>query len=127
MQKPADWNEGTHPYGVSFGCKPGEYNDLATALLSRPPETIRRMFSLTNKMHNWRSCATDVPCNFTVQSLGLMSVVYLALMALASGIAVPGGLFMPSIMVRTMHIPMQVYGHCNAEPCISPSGVQRCL
>ena len=48
-QKPDDWNEGAHPYGVSFGCEHGEYNDLATALLSRPPETIRRMFSLTNE------------------------------------------------------------------------------
>ena len=49
-QKPDDWNEGAHPYGVSFGCEHGEYNDLATALLSRPPETIRRMFSLTNEV-----------------------------------------------------------------------------
>ena len=49
-QKPDDWNEGAHPYGVSFGCAHGEYNDLATALLSRPPETIRRMFSLTNEV-----------------------------------------------------------------------------
>ena len=51
-------------------------------------------------MHNWRRCATDVPCNFTIKSLALLAVVYLHLMSLASGIAVPGGLFMPSIMVR---------------------------
>ena len=100
FQKPEDWTEGPRPYGVAFGCAEGEYNDLATALLSRPPSTIRRMFSLTNEMHHWRSCASDVPCNFTIKSLGLVSVIYLFLMALASGIAVPGGLFMPAIMVR---------------------------
>lgn len=88
---------------MAFGCPAGEYNDLATALLSRPPETIRRMFSLTNEMHHWRSCASDVPCNFTIKSLCIMSFLYLILMALASGIAVPGGLFMPSIMVTTQH------------------------
>ncbi len=56
---------------------------------------------LLRQMHNWRRCATDVPCNFTIKSLALLAVVYLHLMSLASGIAVPGGLFMPSIMVRT--------------------------
>ena len=53
-------------------------------------------------MHNWRRCATDVPCNFTIKSLALLAFVYLNLMSLASGIAVPGGLFMPSIMVRAV-------------------------
>lgn len=101
LQTPEDWTAGSQPYGVSFGCPKGEYNDLATGLLSRPPETIQRIFSLTNDMHHWRSCASDVPCNFTIKSLALMSVIYLGLMALAAGISVPGGLFMPSIMVRT--------------------------
>lgn len=112
---------------MAFGCPPGEYNDLATGLLSRPPETIQRIFSLTNDMHHWRSCASDVPCNFTIKSLGLMSVIYLCLMALAAGISVPGGLFMPSIMVRMLSPPPPTHTHSRSNRHSGPGRPLRTL
>lgn len=37
---------------------------------------------------------------FTLRSLGILTVSYLLFMVLVGGIVIPGGLFMPSIMVR---------------------------
>ena len=39
-------------------------------------------------------------CYFTLRSLAILSPVYLLLMAAAASLAIPGGLFMPSIMAR---------------------------
>ena len=82
---------------------------------------------LRRQMHNWRRCATDVPCNFTIKSLALLAVVYLHLMSLASGIAVPGGLFMPSIMVRPALVSLCADSRrqcINYPPCTCGTGVK---
>lgn len=47
------------------------------------------------------TCSDKGPCYFTIKSLAVLSPTYLLLMALAGGVAAPGGLFMPSIMVLT--------------------------
>ena len=80
----------------------GQYNDLATPFMSMPGDTIRHIFSVeggTKGREDYRICDETSACHFTARSLGILSVGYLMLMALASGVAVPGGLFMPSIMV----------------------------
>ncbi|XP_057850377.1 uncharacterized protein LOC131060938 isoform X2 [Cryptomeria japonica] len=65
------------------------YNDLATLLFSVPHETIKHLLQLGN----------DVDPYFTVRSLGIYTVSFLAIFILAYGIATPGGIFMPSMMV----------------------------
>ena len=80
----------------------GQYNDLATPFMSMPGETIRYIFSVeggSKGRQDYMVCNETSACHFTPRSLGLLSAFYLMLMALASGVAVPGGLFMPSIMV----------------------------
>ena len=82
----------------------GQYNDLATPFMSMPGDTIRHIFSLEGGgkgRQAYAVCNGMSPCHFTARSLGILSAFYLILMALASGVAVPGGLFMPSIMVST--------------------------
>lgn len=86
------------------GCDAGSYNDLATPFMSMPGDTIRAIFSIEGGhagRQTYSTCNVMSSCHFTPQSLGLLSAFYLVLMALASGVAVPGGLFMPSIMVRS--------------------------
>ncbi len=81
----------------------GQYNDLATPFMSMPGDTIRYIFSVeggSKGRQDYMVCNETSACHFTPRSLGLLSGIYLLLMALASGVAVPGGLFMPSIMVR---------------------------
>ena len=80
----------------------GQYNDLATPFMSMPGDTIRHIFSVeggTKGREDYTICDATSACHFTARSLGILSAFYLMLMALASGVAVPGGLFMPSIMV----------------------------
>ena len=71
--------------------------------MSMPGDTIRYIFSVeggSKGRQDYMVCNETSACHFTPRSLGLLSGIYLLLMALASGVAVPGGLFMPSIMVR---------------------------
>lgn len=49
--------------------------------------------------HRAQSCGLWSPCYFSWTSLATLSASYLVLMALASSLCVPGGLFLPSIMV----------------------------
>lgn len=70
--------------------------------MSMPGDTIRHIFSLEGGgkgRQAYAICNETSACHFTARSLGILSAFYLILMALASGVAVPGGLFMPSIMV----------------------------
>ena len=74
--------------------------------MSMPGETIRYIFSIeggTKGRQDYMVCNETSACHFTPRSLGILSAFYLMLMALASGVAIPGGLFMPSIMVRFAH------------------------
>ncbi len=87
----------------------GQYNDIATVYLSVPAETIKRMFSLSVSMEegaegpeDFWSCSDVNACRFTPRSLGVIALSTPPLMALASGLSIPGGLFMPSIMVSLL-------------------------
>ena len=76
----------------------GKYNDLATAFLANPDDTIRHIFSLGSLTEKAEVCHED-NCYFTLRSLFILCPSYLVLMTLAAGIAIPGGLFMPSMLV----------------------------
>lgn len=44
-------------------------------------------------------------CYFTLRSLLILCPTYLLFMTLIGGLAIPGGLFIPSIMVRSPCLP----------------------
>ncbi|KAH8945272.1 hypothetical protein BDL97_12G033100 [Sphagnum fallax] len=67
----------------------GYYNDLATLFFSVPHQSIQRLLALGSTVDSY----------FTVQSLCIHWMSFLGLFILAYGIATPGGIFMPSIMV----------------------------
>ncbi len=50
----------------------------------------------------FKVCEGD-KCYFTLQTLMIMCPSYLLFMVLNGGLSVPGGLFMPGIMVRQPH------------------------
>jgi hypothetical protein len=68
----------------------GYYNDLATLFFSVPHQSIQRLLALGSTVDSY----------FTVQSLCIHWMSFLGLFILAYGIATPGGISMPSIMVR---------------------------
>jgi hypothetical protein len=72
----------------------GTHNDLATLFLSSSHHTIVNLFSMGH------SPGQPYLVYFTPGSLALFTMVYLILMSIGAGVAIPGGLFMPSIMVR---------------------------
>ena len=89
----------------------GQYNDVATVFMSVPAETIKRMFSLSVSVdegsegpEDFWACSDVNACRFTPRSLSTIAFSTPVLMALASGLSIPGGLFMPSIMVRLGHL-----------------------
>lgn len=90
----------------------GEYNDLATLFLADPDQTIKHLFSLGALSHKEQVCMGD-NCYFTLRSLMLLGPVYLGLMSLAASLAIPGGLFMPSIIVRAL-LSSALTHHCSA-------------
>ena len=95
---PATW-EGNQV--LQYDCPVGQYNDLATALFQTAPLTIRSLLGLGSEsepMAN-RICSLSMPCYYTLTSLFAFSMIYFALLVLSSGLAVPGGLFMPTIMI----------------------------
>ncbi|CAK9865491.1 unnamed protein product [Sphagnum jensenii] len=65
------------------------YNDLATLFFSVPHQTIQQLLALAGGENS----------PFTIPSLAIHSGSFLLLFILAYGVATPGGIFMPSIMV----------------------------
>ena len=90
-------------YGYAYTCAqrdgpdaPLVYNDLATMFFSPHDATIQHVLAMSaDTSHASGGSATT---NFTLVSLGIFAAAYVTLMALAFGVAVPGGLFMPSII-----------------------------
>jgi len=98
IQRPKGWPE---DFGMKFMCKEGQVNDLYTLFFSNPDEVIDRIFGAGND-----ECDADTMgglfqfrCTFTLTSLAIHSLTYLIFMSYAAGLAIPGGLFMPCIMV----------------------------
>ena len=93
---------------VRWTCLEGQYNDLATGLLGETPFVVRSLLGLGSESEpmngggigsNYSICTLAKPCYYSAQSLGALCFVYLNLMILSSGLAVPGGLFMPSVII----------------------------
>ena len=79
-------------FGVRFNCPEGEINDIATVFFAYPGRSIGWMFGMAE--HVWGEAY-----GFTARGLAIAAACYLVMMALAFGIAVPGGLFMPSLFL----------------------------
>ena len=78
-------------------CEEGQHNDLATLFLSNTHETIIALFGMGRA-----SAVADSPNfvpYFSIGSLALYTACYVVLMSIGAGLAIPGGLFMPSIVV----------------------------
>jgi H+/Cl- antiporter ClcA/CBS domain-containing protein len=68
-----------------FFCPPGQFSDLASLWFVPPEEAIRLLFHLEKGA-------------FSFASLGAFWALYLALMCLTAGIAVPTGHFLPAML-----------------------------
>jgi len=79
-------------FGVRFGCDEGEINDIATVFFVAPGRSIGWMFGMAE--HVWGE-----NYGFEPRGLAIAAACYLIMMAMAFGIAVPGGLFMPSLLL----------------------------
>ena len=90
MVPPDSWVKDS--FGVRFNCAEGEINDIATVFFVAPGRSIGWMFGMAE--HVWGEAY-----GFTPQGLAIAAVCYLIMMAMAFGIAVPGGLFMPSLFL----------------------------
>jgi len=90
MTPPDAWAK--DDFGVRFNCAEGEINDIATVFFIYPGKSIGWMFGMAE--HVWGEAY-----GFTPQGLATAAGCYLLMMALAFGIAVPGGLFMPSLFL----------------------------
>jgi len=75
-------------FGVRLGCPVGQYDELATIFFGTREQSITRLFT---------QAVPHEP--FANSSLLIAGVTYLLLMLLTYGIAIPAGLFMPSVMV----------------------------
>lgn len=71
---------------LRFYCPQGEYNDLATLMLSSGEAAIKHLFHAP-------------PNSFDVQNLVIFWVVMLILACLTYGLKVPSGLFVPALLI----------------------------
>ncbi|GIL89138.1 hypothetical protein Vretimale_16173 [Volvox reticuliferus] len=96
-QYPEDWVE--EGYGIRFNCEEGKYNDVATLFLSSQHHTIIKLFSVGHDDTLQDGDVGDFNPPFGIGSLALFTTIYLGLMSIGAGLAIPGGLFMPSILL----------------------------
>ena len=95
---------------VSLFCPEGEYNELATLFFNGPEEAIRYLF--------FEPSDNDLSsqCNIDPSALLVFALPYLVMMTVFYGIAVPSGLFVPSILAgsalgRLMAYPFGMFWH----------------
>jgi hypothetical protein len=96
----------------------GKYNDLATAFMSNQDETIKHIFSLGRLSRTYQVCKDD-NCYFTLRTLFILTATYWVFMVLLGGIVIPGGLFMPSIMVSCLSLQAELHTSCLYISCTS--------
>ena len=80
-------------HGLQFNCPPGQYNDVATLFFTYPEETVQQLLAVGH------DSSGDDASPYTSTSLAVFVPMYLAAMALTAGICIPGGLFMPSVVL----------------------------
>ena len=100
VASPARW--AAAGFGERWTCgASGEVNDVASVLFGSPTAVIGRLLSmgeLSADLSNGEDAAM-VTHGFTATGLMLSAVAYLFLMAAAYGLAVPGGVFLPSVFL----------------------------
>lgn len=79
---------------IRFGCEEGEYNDLGTLFLAQPDGIVRKLLSLGASDKDTLDEARMHPVN-----MAIFVFSYFIMMSLACGTAIPGGLFLPSVML----------------------------
>jgi len=86
---------------VQFYCDEGQYNDYATAVFGDANFVVKSLLGLGSDSEpiNNRLCSLSTPCYFSPVTLIALTISYLILMALSTNLAVPGGIFMPPIMI----------------------------
>jgi chloride channel 7 len=76
---------------VPFHCPEGQYNEVASLMLTEPDVAIKQLF-------HFREAGADDTSTFSSGALFLFFVPYISLATLTYGIAVPSGLFVPSLL-----------------------------
>jgi len=77
---------------VPFRCKPGkEYNEVASLIFTEPDIAIKQLF-------HFREAGADDVSTFSSGALFMFFIPYIMLATLTYGIAVPSGLFVPSLL-----------------------------
>jgi chloride channel 7 len=76
---------------------------VATLFLSSQHHSIIKLFSVGHE-DNFEDNEHYIP-PFSIGCLALFTTCYLFLMSIGAGLAIPGGLFMPSILVRRSLLP----------------------
>jgi H+/Cl- antiporter ClcA len=77
---------------IPFGCTPGkEYNEVASLIFTEADTAIKQLF-------HFREAGADDSSTFSSGALFLFFVPYILTATLTYGIAVPSGLFVPSLL-----------------------------
>lgn len=77
---------------VPFGCEPGkEYNEVASLIFTEADVAIKQLF-------HFREVGVDDTSTFSSGALFLFFIPYITLATIVYGIAVPSGLFVPSLL-----------------------------
>ena len=77
---------------VPFRCEPGkEYNEVASLIFTEADVAIKQLF-------HFREVGVDDNSTFSSGALFLFFIPYIAMATLVYGIAVPSGLFVPSLL-----------------------------
>lgn len=77
---------------VPFNCQPGkEYNEVASLIFTEADTAIKQLF-------HFRESGADDPATFSSAALFLFFVPYITMASVVYGIAVPSGLFVPSLL-----------------------------
>jgi chloride channel 7 len=106
VETPDAWANAS--FGERWRCSPGSVNDVASVLFGSPSQVIGRMLSMgeiTNgRVTNDSNDSDSIELNsasygFTSIGLSISAFLYLPLMAAAYGLAVPGGVFLPSVFL----------------------------
>lgn len=80
-------------YGLQLNCPDGYYNDLGTLFFTYPEELVNHLLAVGH------GTAGSHASPYTARSIAVFVPCYLTAMALTSGICIPGGLFMPSVVL----------------------------
>ncbi|KAF5836603.1 chloride channel [Dunaliella salina] len=94
IDMPEDWWRheqvgGVREYGVRFLCGDQQHNDVATLFLSSTHHTIVRLFSM-GRLSSVDPTSAGITSSFSPGALALYTLVYLVLMSLGAGLAIPG-------------------------------------